>query len=120
MNDFRPEDMAAYRREPVADNASMDSDRADIFLSDENPNQIVTFAPKERFRLGYFDVMCLVINRMIGEFATEFGFGFPGSVVVDLSFFHCRVERGHAPSEEEPDATHQDASAGIAAPSRVR
>ncbi|KAH6957978.1 amino acid permease-domain-containing protein [Ilyonectria sp. MPI-CAGE-AT-0026] len=32
----------------------------------ENPNEILTVAPKERFRLGYFDVMCLVMNRMIG------------------------------------------------------
>ncbi|KAF6822116.1 high affinity methionine permease [Colletotrichum musicola] len=32
----------------------------------DNSNGIVTHAPKESFRLGYFDVCCLVINRMIG------------------------------------------------------
>lgn len=33
----------------------------------DNPNKIVTHAPKERFRLGYFDVICLIVNRMIGK-----------------------------------------------------
>lgn len=69
MNDF-PEHMRGFQREVAADNRSLDSDRDGIFAADENPNQIVTFAPKERFRLGYFDVMCLVMNRMIGETTT--------------------------------------------------
>ncbi|TIC89436.1 High-affinity methionine permease [Colletotrichum higginsianum] len=34
-------------------------------LNCNNGNNIVTYAPKEGFRLGYFDVSCLVINRMI-------------------------------------------------------
>ena len=34
-----------------------------------NPNEIVTDAPAEQFRLGYLDVICLVLNRVIGEFA---------------------------------------------------
>lgn len=45
----------------------MDSDRINIYERNDNPNQIVTNAPTERFRLGYFDVMCLVVNFMIGE-----------------------------------------------------
>ena len=32
-----------------------------------NPNEIVTQAPAEQFRLGYLDVICLVLNRVIGE-----------------------------------------------------
>lgn len=31
-----------------------------------NKNQFVTEAPTEPFRLTFIDVMCLVINRMIG------------------------------------------------------
>lgn len=46
---------------------SMDSDRLNMYDRNDNPNQIVTNAPKERFRLGYFDVMCLVVNFMIGK-----------------------------------------------------
>lgn len=34
-----------------------------------NPDEIVTDAPAEQFRLGYLDVICLVINRVIGEWA---------------------------------------------------
>lgn len=49
------------------DAESVDSDRLNIYHANDNPNQIVTFAPKERFRLGYFDVICLVLNRMIGR-----------------------------------------------------
>lgn len=59
-----------YSRERPQDyNAaqSIDSDRQDIYAANDNPQQILTFAPKERFRLGYFDVMCLVFNRVIGE-----------------------------------------------------
>ena len=33
-----------------------------------NPNRITTSAPGEDFRLGVFSVMCLIGNRMIGEF----------------------------------------------------
>lgn len=32
-----------------------------------NPDEIVTEAPAEQFRLGYLDVICLVVNRIIGE-----------------------------------------------------
>lgn len=60
--------MTGYRPEPRGgDDMSIDSDRQDIYAENDNPNQIVTHAPKERFRLGYFDVTCLVLNRMIGE-----------------------------------------------------
>ncbi|KAF7561456.1 hypothetical protein G7046_g2689 [Stylonectria norvegica] len=66
MADFPPS-MGGYRSEPRGgDNASIDSDQQDIYADSGNSNQIVTFAPKERFRLGYFDVTCLVLNRMIG------------------------------------------------------
>lgn len=53
--------------QPPAARRSMDSDRINIYERNDNPNQIVTNAPTERFRLGYFDVMCLVVNFMIGE-----------------------------------------------------
>ncbi|KAI9166408.1 High-affinity methionine permease [Paramyrothecium foliicola] len=45
---------------------SIDSDRRRIIHESLNPNQIVTYAPKESFKLGYFDVLCLVVNFMIG------------------------------------------------------
>lgn len=32
-----------------------------------NPDEIVTYAPAEQFRLGYLDVICLILNRVIGE-----------------------------------------------------
>ena len=43
------------------------SDLLDELNRTVNHNAIVTDAPKERFRLGYFDVACLVINRIIGK-----------------------------------------------------
>lgn len=47
---------------------SPDSDRDVLYDSlDSNPNKIITSAPEASFRLGYFDVMCLVFNRMIGS-----------------------------------------------------
>ena len=33
----------------------------------EDPDEIVTDAPAEQFRLGYLDVVCLILNRVIGE-----------------------------------------------------
>ncbi|KAJ3530914.1 hypothetical protein NM208_g9108 [Fusarium decemcellulare] len=48
------------------DAPARDSDQEEIFGDPDNPNQIVTSAPAEAFKLGYFDVMCLVMNRMIG------------------------------------------------------
>lgn len=41
------------------------SDQGHLQEEDED-NRILTYAPEERFRLGRLDVMCLVINRMIG------------------------------------------------------
>lgn len=68
MNDF-----AAYqehsREPPRREEPEWDSDRSVIFRETDNPNGIFTSAPKEAFKLGYFDVMCLVLNRMIGEFS---------------------------------------------------
>ena len=66
MNDF-PDHVGGYRPELREDNRSIDSDRPNLYADVDNPNRIVTFAPKERFRLGYFDVMCLVLNRTIGK-----------------------------------------------------
>lgn len=68
MNDFPtyPQNSA---EEPGPDDESAESVREEFFS--DNPNEIVTYAPKERFRLGYFDVACLVINRMIGEFLMD-------------------------------------------------
>ena len=68
MNDFPPS-VSGYRSHPTAaDNRTIDSDQRSIYEGRDNPNEIVTHAPRERFRLGGFDVACLVINWMIGEF----------------------------------------------------
>lgn len=61
----RPNSYYAGGLHTANDAESIDSDRRNV-LDNDNPHQIVTFAPKERFRLGYFDVICLVLNRMIG------------------------------------------------------
>ncbi|TQN73470.1 High-affinity methionine permease, partial [Colletotrichum shisoi] len=63
MNDF-PNSAGFYQEPRAADDASAHSD-IDVVI-DGIGNGIVTHAPKEGFRLGYFDVSCLVINRMIG------------------------------------------------------
>ncbi|KAI9781264.1 MAG: hypothetical protein M1839_006056 [Geoglossum umbratile] len=34
---------------------------------DDNPNTVITHAPERRFKLGYWSVMGLVVNRMIGS-----------------------------------------------------
>lgn len=47
-----------------ADAASISTDGSEVSVVD---GEILMRAPKEQFRLGYFDVMCLVVNRMIGE-----------------------------------------------------
>lgn len=55
-----------HRREHDSD-SDIQQFREDLVRDLEKPSQIVMFAPEERFRLGYLDVMCLVMNRMIGE-----------------------------------------------------
>jgi hypothetical protein len=68
MNEFPPPVMGAQPRMVRADDTdSIDSVRGQIYSANDNPSQVVYYAPKERFRLGYFDVMCLVINRTIGK-----------------------------------------------------
>ncbi|GKT54393.1 high-affinity methionine permease [Colletotrichum tofieldiae] len=60
---------AGFDQEPRATDNDLDhtSDVSSVIRRfDNNGNNIVTHAPKEGFRLGYFDVSCLVINRMIG------------------------------------------------------
>ncbi len=66
MDDFRS--APGFHEEPARaeDRTDADSYRLDIFNDVDNPNQIITYAPKERFRLGYFDVICLILNRTIG------------------------------------------------------
>jgi hypothetical protein len=66
MDDF-PASVRGFRREPEADNASIDSDQQDIYAENDNPTQIVTFAPRERFKLGLFDCICLILNRTVGK-----------------------------------------------------
>jgi hypothetical protein len=39
----------------------------DSLYKNVNPNRITTSTPEEGHRLGVFDVMCLVFNRMIGR-----------------------------------------------------
>lgn len=63
----RVEHVGQSARGMDADAQSIDSDVHEMYAQDDNPNQIVTMAPKEAFRLGYFDVMCLVVNFMIGK-----------------------------------------------------
>ncbi|KAF5022560.1 hypothetical protein F66182_5393 [Fusarium sp. NRRL 66182] len=67
------DDFAAYQNShragaPQRETPAWDSDQEGIFDDTDNPNdnRIYTSAPKEAFKLGYFDVMCLVMNRMIG------------------------------------------------------
>lgn len=55
-----------HQQPQAPDARSIDSDRQNVFDDNDNPGRIVTRAPRERFRLGYFDVMCLVVNFMIG------------------------------------------------------
>ncbi|KAK7416811.1 hypothetical protein QQX98_005004 [Neonectria punicea] len=64
MDDFPTSVSGFHTAPPARDDVSMSSEGE--LEPPENPNEIVTVAPKERFRLGYFDVMCLVMNRMIG------------------------------------------------------
>lgn len=47
--------------------SSIDSDRAGIYDNVVPGDAIVFDAPSEGFRLGYIDVACLVLNRMIGS-----------------------------------------------------
>jgi len=65
------DDFATYHNKnnhvvvPRHDDRAEDSDRGSLF--NDNEGEIYTSAPKEAFKLGYFDVMCLVLNRMIGK-----------------------------------------------------
>jgi len=47
------------------DDSSINSAILDI-LPENIPNTIITKAPEERFRLGYWSVIALVVNRVIG------------------------------------------------------
>lgn len=49
------------------DGSSIDTDRR-MIQEDHFPGDAIVFdAPSEGFRLGYIDVACLVLNRMIGS-----------------------------------------------------
>jgi hypothetical protein len=50
----------------TTDDASSTNDAIFEILPENIPNTIITKAPEERFRLGTWTVMGLVINRMIG------------------------------------------------------
>jgi hypothetical protein len=47
------------------DHSSVDS-ALSVILPENTSNTIITKAPEERFRLGRWDVIALVVNRMIG------------------------------------------------------
>jgi hypothetical protein len=47
------------------DHSSADS-AIGVILPENTKNAIITKAPEERFRLGYWDVIALVVNRVIG------------------------------------------------------
>ncbi|KAF4972145.1 hypothetical protein FSARC_1220 [Fusarium sarcochroum] len=66
MDDFTAHQNHHHTEAPQRNVPAWDSDQEEIFGDPDNPNEIVTSAPKEAFKLGYFDVMCLVMNRMIG------------------------------------------------------
>ncbi|KAK3354051.1 amino acid permease-domain-containing protein [Lasiosphaeria hispida] len=46
--------------------AAFQSNLAAWLQQTTNPNAILTKAPREHYRLSFFDVSCLIINRMIG------------------------------------------------------
>jgi hypothetical protein len=48
------------------DDSSINSAILDI-LPENIPNTIITKTPEERFRLGYWSVIALVVNRVIGN-----------------------------------------------------
>jgi len=48
------------------DDSSINSALFEI-LPENIPNTIITKAPEERFRLGYWSVIALVVNRVIGK-----------------------------------------------------
>ncbi|KAJ2904569.1 hypothetical protein MKZ38_007768 [Zalerion maritima] len=52
---------------PQRTSGAGDSLRHEFIAGEEDPDEIVTDAPREKFQLSYLDVICLVINRMIGE-----------------------------------------------------
>lgn len=72
MNDFPSSGHIVQEPRDIDDARSSHSDIGALGLwnNDGRGNGIVTHAPKESFRLGYFDVFCLVINRMIGSCAS--------------------------------------------------
>lgn len=97
MDDFPPSVSGFRSPAPARDDASMSSDG---LPPPENPNEILTVAPKERFRLGYFDVMCLVMNRMIGKSSRAclaLSCGNEGVVI----FFFVSVMKNEKEAEEE-------------------
>ncbi|KAF4811219.1 High-affinity methionine permease [Colletotrichum tropicale] len=67
MNDFQSSEGIFQEPRHIDDNSSED-DAAGVItgITGGDGQGIVTHAPKEGFRLGYLDVCCLVINRMIG------------------------------------------------------
>ena len=57
----------APRSDPnYADDASSCNSAIFDILPENIPNTIITKAPEERFRLGYWSVIALVVNRVIG------------------------------------------------------
>lgn len=59
---------AEPHRQRQDDESSMDTLRRGLRDRDTSrDNGIVTDAPGEQFRLGYIDVVCLILNRMIGS-----------------------------------------------------
>ncbi|KAK3381241.1 amino acid permease-domain-containing protein [Podospora didyma] len=60
----------AHHQQPAA--PPFQSDLLDELNRTTNQGAIVTDAPDERFRLGFFDSTCLVLNRVIGTVFTCF------------------------------------------------
>lgn len=66
MDDFASHH-ARSRAHDDEDTNSFDTTRDRVIGASSNPTAIVYHAPKGRFRLGYFDIISLVINRTIGK-----------------------------------------------------
>ena len=45
-------------------------DLRDLQAAEQDPSKIVVKLPKEDARMGYFSVLCLIFNRMIGRSPT--------------------------------------------------
>jgi hypothetical protein len=73
MDARQPAEQSDRSREPLNEvNPNEGSLLQMLTVMPMDKNRFVTRAPSEPFRLTYIDVMCLVINRMIGMLVCGF------------------------------------------------